>query len=354
MAVNVGDRVRFLNATGGGVVSKIINRELVMVTDEDGFDIPTLARECVVVESATTVHTHEKSKTETKPKKVETIEEFVEKEKSDNDYTPQKETIEGELLNVALAFLPQNEKTISTTDYDAYLVNDSNYYLAYNIATTAGQQFTSKSVGFIQPNTKILLFDLKKEELNDWENIRVQLFALKQEKSYNLKTVYDVKIHLNPVKFYKLHSFTENDYFNEKALVCPCVQNDKAVNSILVDEEIERVASQKETTFPAKISHKSAHPADIIVKDLHINQLLDNTNGLSNADMLHYQLDVFKETMAENQKHKGQKIVFIHGKGNGVLRKEILQLLKRQYSTCYVQDASFQEYGYGATMVTIK
>ena len=48
----VGDRVRFLNSVGGGIISKIINKELVTVTDEDGFDVPTLLRECVVIESA--------------------------------------------------------------------------------------------------------------------------------------------------------------------------------------------------------------------------------------------------------------------------------------------------------------
>ena len=78
--VKVGDRVRFLNATGGGVVSKIVSRELVMVTDDDGFDVPTLARECVVVESDSKVHTQEKKR----EKPVETLSEFVEKEKEED------------------------------------------------------------------------------------------------------------------------------------------------------------------------------------------------------------------------------------------------------------------------------
>ncbi|MBR5883634.1 MAG: Smr/MutS family protein, partial [Bacteroidaceae bacterium] len=49
----------------------------------------------------------------------------------------------------------------------------------------------------------------------------------------------------------------------------------------------------------------------------------------------------------------GQKIVFIHGKGAGVLRKNILQELKYRYKGCTWQDASFREYGFGATMVKI-
>ncbi len=51
---------------------------------------------------------------------------------------------------------------------------------------------------------------------------------------------------------------------------------------------------------------------------------------------------------------KDKKIVFIHGKGDGVLRKAIEKELKTRYKQYYYQDASFREYGFGATMVTIK
>lgn len=347
--VKVGDRVRFLNAVGGGVVTKIVNRELVMVTDDDGFDVPTLARECVVVETENTIHTQEKKK----EKEIETLEDFVEKEQESEPYKPQEDTPEGEILNVLLAFLPQNEKVLSSTNFDAYLINDSNYYLSYNIAAMVGTKFVSKAVGFIQPNTKILLQEVDRNDLNDWEQLRIQILALKQKRTYTLKPAYDVQIKQNAVKFYKLHSFVENDYFDELALMCPVIQNDVAVASMVTEDELERVLQQKETRFAAKISQKQK-PMDIIVKDLHMNQLVDNTNGMSSNDMLQYQLDTFNNLMQENAKRKGQKIVFIHGKGNGVLRKEILKQLKLKYSSCYVQDASFQEYGYGATMVTIR
>jgi dsDNA-specific endonuclease/ATPase MutS2 len=57
--------------------------------------------------------------------------------------------------------------------------------------------------------------------------------------------------------------------------------------------------------------------------------------------------------MKANLDHQGQKIVFIHGKGEGVLRHAITDELRRKFPHCAVQDASFREYGYGATQVTI-
>ena len=46
--VKVGDRVRYLNAVGGGIVVRIAKD--IAYVDEDGFETPVLARECVVVE----------------------------------------------------------------------------------------------------------------------------------------------------------------------------------------------------------------------------------------------------------------------------------------------------------------
>jgi dsDNA-specific endonuclease/ATPase MutS2 len=93
--------------------------------------------------------------------------------------------------------------------------------------------------------------------------------------------------------------------------------------------------------------------AQIIEVDLHIHELLDSTAGLSNSDMLEVQLNEFRRVMNENLRNKGQKIVFIHGKGEGVLRNALLKELNYKYKQCSVQDASFREYGFGATQVTI-
>ena len=88
--------------------------------------------------------------------------------------------------------------------------------------------------------------------------------------------------------------------------------------------------------------------------DLHIHELVDTTVGLSPADMLNLQIDHFRKIMDENSKHHGQKIVFIHGKGEGVLRNALLKELNYRYKGNDVQDASFREYGFGATQVTIR
>jgi dsDNA-specific endonuclease/ATPase MutS2 len=91
-----------------------------------------------------------------------------------------------------------------------------------------------------------------------------------------------------------------------------------------------------------------------LVVDLHIGELLDNTRGMSNAEILNYQIDAFRKVMDANLRNAGKKIVFIHGKGEGVLRQALMKELNYRYKGHDVQDASFREYGYGATQITIR
>ena len=90
-----------------------------------------------------------------------------------------------------------------------------------------------------------------------------------------------------------------------------------------------------------------------VVVDLHADELLDTVSGMSPADILNYQIDKFREVMDANARNKGHKIVFIHGKGEGVLRQALMKELNHRYKGHQAQDASFREYGYGATQVTI-
>ena len=92
---------------------------------------------------------------------------------------------------------------------------------------------------------------------------------------------------------------------------------------------------------------------NVVVVDLHAHNLLVSTSGMSASDILKYQLETVHRTLAEHREHLGQRIVFIHGRGQGVLRQSILRELRSRYREYEYQDASFQEYGYGATMVTI-
>jgi dsDNA-specific endonuclease/ATPase MutS2 len=111
-----------------------------------------------------------------------------------------------------------------------------------------------------------------------------------------------------------------------------------------------------------KVEEKKSRPlvtparkeGEPIVVDLHADEVLETTTGMNATDILNYQLDVMRKTLKENAKKKGTKIIFIHGKGEGVLRQALVNELRFRFKSYTYQDASFQEYGYGATLVTIR
>ena len=103
--------MRFLNATGGGVVRSFKGKDVVMVEDADGFEIPTYIHECVVVGEAPQVHSDNQPKTTPKEmeKKVMAQREITREEERKTEENP-----EGEQLNIFLAYLPTDEKAIQT------------------------------------------------------------------------------------------------------------------------------------------------------------------------------------------------------------------------------------------------
>lgn len=87
--------------------------------------------------------------------------------------------------------------------------------------------------------------------------------------------------------------------------------------------------------------------------DLHIEQLLPSTRGMSNFEVLNTQLDAAKGQLEFAMRNRIQKVVFIHGVGEGVLREELHYLLGRYDDVLEFYDADYQKYGLGATEVYI-
>lgn len=344
----VGDIVRYLNAVGGGRITKIEGN--LAYVDEDGFETPVLLRECVVV---TPVAGTSATKNESKYVAPATIPEQPKNTKPDAI----EETATGEKLNIVLAYEPAEIKHLNTTTFDAYLVNDSNYFLYFTYLTRADNGgWMTRYAGIVEPNIQLFLEEITHDDLPLMDRVAIQYVAFKRDKEFALKAPVAVEYRLDTTKFFKLHCFHDNVYFDTPVIAIDIVKNDIPQRPMVIDSGRleEAMRAKKEERRPVK-KHQSApnKRREIIEVDLHIHELLDTTAGLSNSDMLEVQLKEFNRVMSENIKYKGQKIVFIHGKGEGVLRQALLKELNRKYPRCESQDASFREYGFGATQITI-
>ena len=350
--MKIGDKVRFLSEVGDGIVRGFQGKDIALVEGEDGFEIPMLIKECVVIQ---TDDYNIPLKSVAKPAAPAVEEEEPEEEKPITYRAPE---IRGnDVLNVFLAYVPQDIREISSTAFDAYLVNDSNYFVDYLYLSAEGKSWTLRSRGTVKPNMKLHLEEFDRSALNGLEHVAVQLMAYKDDRTFLMKNVVCQELRIDTVKFYKLHTFEKNDFFPEPALIYDIVRDDETARQVFVSAEDikDALLGKKGDEVPAKLQKKGPKVKnDIVEVDLHIHELLDDTTGMGNAEMLNFQLDVFRKTLEEYRTRKGQKIVFIHGKGDGVLRRAILDELKRKYKNYPSQDASFREYGFGATMVTIR
>lgn len=259
--MNIGDKVRFLNDVGGGKITGFQPGGIVLVEDEDGFDIPVPAAEVVVVE------TNENNFVKNKPAK---------------PAKPREDSKEFSKDGMTIQYGRQSSKPQAPAPHEpAAPMTDGKEYLK------------SKSASDSQDDVD--------------ENLEARVIRL------------EMRV--------------------------------KQLEMIL--ERMQLLEAKRKDSAPAP-RPKKIDKNEIIEIDLHSHEVLDNTRGMSGADIKEYQIGVFIRTMNQHKNERGRKIVFIHGKGNGVLRRAIEDELRRNYKSCEYQDASFQQYGFGATQVTIR
>ena len=405
--MKIGDKVQFLSDIGGGKIAGFQGKDIALVEDEDGSQIPTPISDSVVmssgdeysssksvqkksgvedtVESADTDTFNMSVKAKINAFSADAIEDEEEYDAAVREITYKAKVEErkgGNVLNLYYAFVPEDVKNFSKSTFACYLINDSNYYVHYLYMSIEGQSFKLRGEGELEPNTKIYIESFAPDQLNEIDRVRFQLLSFKRDKDFVAKPVCDVQFRIDKVKFYKLHTFQPSEFFDEPALLYPVVKNDDVaqlkpveadkliyveednsnavkpkkgnLNNVSVNEQAYNKLKGLEKRNTSKHAQSKKSNDDVLVVDLHADKLLETTVGMGTADILNYQLDFFRRTLEENKHNKGRRIVFIHGKGEGVLRHAIVNELRYRYKNYPYQDASFQEYGYGATQVTIR
>ncbi len=348
----IGDRVKFLNATGGGVITKIVGKNMVHVENEDGFEIPAMLNE-IIIDAAG----QDDSLSGKKPDVSDFIRQGTAKpmEREVKVKVPEPVTIlpGNDEPKFYLAFVPENSRNPLDGQTKVYLVNDSNFFILYHYSHFEKEQLVTQDAGKLEPNTKLLLGSLSQADISVLPAFGFQLLFYK-DKAPAFEKPLRKKIAINAVKFYKAGSFKVTPFFTDKAMLYKLNESEmeKAMKE-LSGKELKQAAREKE---PARepMQVKVELP-EMLEVDLHIHELIDDTAGMSNKDMLDMQMKTFRDKMQEAiSSNTVKKVVFIHGLGNGVLKQEVRRELSTKFKKYAHQDASFQEYGYGATMVIIR
>jgi hypothetical protein len=345
MKFKVGDPVRFLNESGGGIISEIVDQNLVKVRIEDGFDIPVLTTELI---SDVPMDVNGQGS----PLNAGS---FVPFRKADNMVHDDIESIlpenlpEGTAKNILLGFVPADRKNPGMSDIGLYLINDDDYAIAYHIGFRENVSWHFLKTGFLEPNTKLSIEAFNQSQISKIKAIHIQLFFIVKGR-YNLQSPLEKFIGLDHVRFYKESTFKENSYFHGKAFIIKVSDNTDDIIDHLSEEEIERAIKEKETAEKKKQVLPSGTD-EIVEVDLHIREIVDDFGRLSPGEILELQMNKFYTTLEDGLNRKISKLIFIHGVGNGKLKYEMIRALNEKYPDLTCQDASFKQYGYGATLV---
>lgn len=340
MKFKTGDKVKFLHDKGHGVVSSIIDKKTVMVRTEDGFDIPFIENDLVL---------YGKEENKKMSGKEEVLED-EQQEKHVQEYEPEEpeEPIEDEEIVFAMNL------SKSGTDIMSYLVNSSSYHLYYTVSRTIAGEEHLLGRGILEADTKVRLVKLVPANMSEEWEIKVNLLFWNNSFFKYVKPAH-MSITLDFNELYSGVLLTENDYFDQKSAIFT-VHSFKAGESFenkKVEDDLKAVLAEKERREEKKKAKKAVREPEIEEVDLHIESIVDDYKDLSNGEILDIQLSRFKTKLETAIIHKTRRIVFIHGIGNGKLKHEIRKTLDRKYPDLKYQDASFKEYGYGATMVII-
>lgn len=343
--IKVGDRVKFLNDVGGGVVTGFISKNMVNVEGDDGFEVPYPIHELVNV-SAPELN-EQGSVRPTVPADEETKDEpvFIE--------------AEGEIINgkdapeFYFCFVPADPKNPLAGEIEVYLVNDSNFKLIYTYSYISDQQVEILKTGNLKSNSREKIDSLSREDLSDFPDFGFQILRYKDVANEWFSPVVK-RFRVNPVKFYKESTFRENSFFKRNAMVLKIESNPVQESLDTMTEADFKKLVQEKSEKPSISKKEKRKSQEEVVIDLHINELLDNSDGLSNREILEIQMEKVESEMNTAIRDRVKRIVFIHGVGQGVLKQEVAKLLKSKFKKYYFQDASFKEYGYGATMVILR
>ena len=408
--IQVGDTIRYLNASGGGIVKRI-ERGVAWVEGPDGFELPTPIHECVLVDSRDTfVPAY-------KPPVAKRIEPAVQQTKSSAPVStpaatePSEQDLSfvaplskgpwfdrsgGEQVQVHVAYLPVSYEHFGQSSYETYLINESNYHLLFTYSTatpTGGQKL--RSAGVLEPDMRVLVEEFEASEINDHAVSHFQFVAYKPERTYRSMAPVERQVRMDVVKLAKRHSFRENPFFDEDALVLPVLESYDGARQAPAEEPqpapsrsgalpqraIERaepVTTQQKVTpkAPQKPVRKSGdnkpkaerkepehlptpEPTPVSSEQtiekvgLEAERILPNATGMTPHEILLYQLKNFRRELDKRLERRGSKVIFIHGAGQGILHQLIINRIEQDYPMVQYRDVTFDGFPMGAIEVTI-
>ena len=330
MTVRIGNKVRFLNEKGEGIVTRFKDKATAFV-EVDGFEIPFATKNLVLVDTEIV---------------------FTEEENNPDSYR------DDEVKNESVFFVvePDHELLLLQNEFSFYLLNSCNYNLLYTYCIKDENQYQTMKQGELGPFQKLLLKKVQKHKLKEFAYHKIEILFFKKHQHVSQIPVAEI-IHVSE-NILKHQDFIPHHDFKFPVCAFSLKENfneGRKIEQKLTDYDIDRLRKIKEVKPEEKKSIPHKNPALLVEKeiDLHAENLMESFKHMSNYEIMQIQLKHFRHELEQAIANRYYKIAFIHGVGNGRLKQEITNILKNYNREVRFQDGEYKKYGYGATEVFI-
>ena len=252
---------------------------------------------------------------------------------------------EGVWLNIIPKFSLDDFNDEVVDNLKIYLSNRNrvSYHFIYDQSFGGTSNFSIEST--IAPFTDFYIHDISFAEVNDSPSFSVDFSLTEPHKKK--ADHFEANIKIKPKQFFqKIEIFKEDDKANISYPLFETYPDKEEDNHVAID--ILRIAGYK--VYDASKIKQNIQKARSVI-DLHIEKIMDSHSHLSNAEILHFQLQEFEKWFELAKLNQLPSMIFIHGVGKGKLKQEIHDFLKVKSNVKSFINQYSDFYGYGATEV---
>ncbi|QHL86595.1 DUF2027 domain-containing protein [Nibribacter ruber] len=324
--MNIGDRVRLMHGKEQGVITRFLDNNLVEVAIDNDFTIPVMRREVVVIAAEEEKHFGNNP----------TPEPVVSQRPSMANLAP------AQVASAAGVYIGLVHTTAELLA--VHVINNSEYDLLFTYGEESGKGYCALSNDKLGPKKTKSVVHLHMNDFDKWPDLVVQYLQHKVNATTLMESVTR-RLKFKASSFYKAKKTVP--VLQKEGYLFQLDSKPVAVNP---DEILLQMIESSSLIENAKVSAPS-HEVD-----LHIEKLLPDADPktMSNSEILRQQLAAFEDALERAVATNMHEIIFIHGTGNGVLKKEIQKLLSRNPHIKFYEEARKEKFGYGATKVSLK
>ncbi|MEM6766510.1 MAG: Smr/MutS family protein [Bacteroidota bacterium] len=312
MQFRVGQRVRFLHESGEGVISSLLDQHHVEVDLGDDFPIEVHISEVIPVAEE---------------------EKHYQKPEQENTSTVSRSSAHN-LFELSLIICPEED----ATQYQVSLFNPEPVDILFTCYIKWKSKHQGTAHGLLKSQQITLLGTLSLDQITRTKEFYFQLLSFKPGPGYP----HQLEIQQIP--------WNKNSLKNPTRFLSPVAKKGwdfslrKKISIIEETLKVEGV-SFKKMDLPTRKTKEV---------DLHIEELVSRPHKMAPSEMLKIQLQHAERAISQAIMDHCASLVFIHGVGEGVLRKEIRKMLEFEEQVSRFENADPAKYGNGATIAYLK